>query len=418
MATAPQQHLLFAKAPWPTFLLLAAVFFTLGVLAASSLYLRRASLHINIIGILGWLVLSFQAWAFLSLAWSDYPSITFRRLTLFAMLWVTALAVSQRFEIRDIVLWIFFSTVCYLHYGILAEIVNGTFRPLEAAYRFAGTMHPNSQGLNCALLFTAALFLAGNERRRRGIFAVIACEALILLLLTKSRTSLGAVLLTLLVGYFVTSTRSRQGVVLLTGLSVSCLGLLFADSLVPSLQPITTLGRPDSENLTLTGRIPLWEEALPYIAERPVQGYGYEGFWTPRHIIDFSARLGWIVPNAHSTYVDLCLGVGLMGGALYVLFMIAGIWRAVVFHKASQNPYYSCLGAVLLFVVMVGMTESVLFRGDHLTFVVMLIVCALAFSNQPSRFGRSGSRAQWQVRGPRPASPRPPGMSTAVRFFA
>jgi exopolysaccharide production protein ExoQ len=353
-------------------------FWTLGAFAAISLYLRRDRLRINSIGSLGWLIVFFQAWAFLSLAWSEDPHLSLRRLGLFAMLWLAALAASQRFQLRHVVLWVFLSTVCYMHIGLLAEIVLGTFHPQSTTYRFAGTLPPNAQGVNCALLVIASLYLSSNERRWRGVFAVIAFEALVFLLLTKSRTSTGSVFLALALGYFLTSPVSRRGAMVLGLIGISSLCVLFGDLILPTLQGITTLGRGEVDDTTLTGRIPLWAELLPFIAERPLHGYGYDTFWTPRHLVDVAASQAWTVPNAHSGYLDLCLGLGLIGLGLFVLIMIGGIRRAVEYHNACNNSYYAVVGVVLIFVMLVSATETIVFAGTPVTFIVMLMLLMLA----------------------------------------
>ena len=45
------------------------------------------------------------------------------------------------------------------------------------------------------------------------------------------------------------------------------------------------LGREESAE-GFSGRAGVWSMLLPYIAARPIQGYGYESFWTPEHLAD------------------------------------------------------------------------------------------------------------------------------------
>jgi hypothetical protein len=54
--------------------------FSLGVYAVTSL-IRKRQYHMSINGSLGWLILFFLMWIFLSLAWSDDPSRTFGSLS-------------------------------------------------------------------------------------------------------------------------------------------------------------------------------------------------------------------------------------------------------------------------------------------------------------------------------------------------
>src|SRR5690606_21925968 len=87
-----------------------------------------------------------------------------------------------------------------------------------------------------------------------------------------------------------------------------CLLALGLDHILPLLDSASSLGRVDADNVTLTGRLPIWTHVLAYVGEHPLQGYGFDAFWTPKHLLEF-ARLGWSIPNAHSVYMDLSLSL-------------------------------------------------------------------------------------------------------------
>ncbi len=370
-------------------------FLALGAVSALSLYWGRGRFHNIRISKLGWLVLLFLGWATASTAWSVEPAMTTRRLSVFLILWFAAFATSLRFGVRVMVLGLLLSSLAYLHMGIAAEIVLGTFHPLDAGYRFAGTLHPNSQAGNCALLLLAALFLARFETRWRGAYATVALEAILFLYLTKSRTSLGAVLLSLTAAYFLLSSTNRQRFLVLGSGIALCLVVMFSDLIAPTFARVGTLGRQDSENVSLTGRIPLWGQAYSYIRDRPVQGYGYGAFWTPRHIVDFSAKQGWIVPDAHSAIVDACLSIGIVGCGMYLAIMAWSIGGALTKRTTAERGYYACLGVALMFAVIAGITESVIFDATPLTLVFMLVVCLLSVSERRRRRVQD-HLAEWQ----------------------
>jgi exopolysaccharide production protein ExoQ len=356
-------------------------FFFLGIFAMARLLLtKRHDVTIN--GVLGWSILLFLSWAFLSLAWSETPTISSRRLVVFAIFWFGALAVSQRFSPREILLWVFFSTIAYLHIGLLAEITLGTFHPLTGGYRFSGTIHPNSQGVDCALLFIASLFLLASEKRWRHFMVLIACESLVFLFLTKSRTSLALALFAPLVYWCLTLPLSRKGLIFVCIGFFFCFLLLFWEYLLPALQHAILLGRKDSDTITLSGRIPLWEQMISYISKRPVQGCGYDCFWTSRHIAEVASEQDWPVTQAHSVYIDLCLELGLVGGVLYVIMLMSGIMRTVDYHRASSDASFAFLGVMLVFITLNGLLESIFVIPNYASFVSLLIFTRLGFSNQ------------------------------------
>ena len=357
------------------------VFSCMGVYAVVSLVWTRYRFKVE--GVLGLLVLLFLSWAILSLAWSEDPAISFRRLVLLMMLWLCSLVVSQRFSLHEFVLWVFLSTLIYSHIGLAAELILGTFHPLTGGYRFAGTLHPNSQGINCALLFFASFFLLIDQKRLRWVFIAIACESLIFLFLTKSRTSLAFSLLALPIYWFIKGPLPRKGALVLCVLFISSILLLIGDYIMPFFQHSITLGRKNAETSTLTGRIPLWGELLPYIARRPIVGYGYDGFWTSTHIAEIARGQNWVVTQGHSAYLDLSLGLGVVGAVVYILMLLVGIRRTITFHKDSGNTDYAFLGVVLIFIALNGLLESIIIIANQVSFITLMILTGLGFSSKP-----------------------------------
>lgn len=405
-----------AKIPWVTFLFLAAVFFvtvhnlflfedfsidptlevsvrniiegslkrriaflSLGLFGVISI-MRRGWDYFKINGFLGWLILFYIVWAFSSLVWAEDITLTFRRLVLFVMFLLGALAVAQRFSLRDIIWFAFFSTSLYLIIGIIAEIAIGTFLPFEPGYRFAGTIHPNFQGLNCSVLLLATVFLSRGVKRYRKFIIAISLVALIFLILTKSRTAFASAVLAL-VAYWalVASIKRKLALILGVSLTFCLLLLLVGNEFFPAMRQGVLLGREDPTTYTLTGRIPLWSECLKYVSKRPFIGYGYGSFWTPRNVSDISVSLGWVVGGGHSVYLELLLNLGCIGMVTFVLIYVVGIRRSFVSYRASLNKNYAFFWVLLIFCVLDGILESMILYPDLLTFLSMVSLAKLAF---------------------------------------
>ena len=404
------------RLPWVTFLFLAAVFFitkhklffsleenfnmpaeffisatisgslkrriaflSLGLFGLISLMLQRRS-RLKINGFLGWLILFYLVWAFSSLVWAEDIALSFRRLVLLFMVCIGALAVAKNFSVREIILFAFFSTTLYLIIGLLAEIALGTFNPSQAEYRFAGTIHPNSQGLNCALLLLAAVCLAGSANRGRSFFLAIVIVALIFLIITKSRTAFASALLALFVYLaLVSSIKRKLTLILGVSLTFCLLLLLVGDAFFPALRQGILLGREDPTVNTLTGRIPLWKDCMEYFAQRPFIGYGYGSFWTPRHIHELSYMHGREVGEGHSTYLELLLNLGSIGMISFVLIFILGVIKSFKHLKVSGNIEYAFLCSLLVFCLLDGLLESATFQPNFITFISMVALAHLAF---------------------------------------
>jgi exopolysaccharide production protein ExoQ len=347
--------------------------------------MRKGRNRLTLNGGLGWLILFYFVWVSLSVAWADDVAFTLRRLIPFWMFCLGALAVVRHFSSRDIILWIFLTTGVFLLMGIGSEILLGTFRPFTPGYRFAGLRQPNSQGYNCSLLLLTALAMGRGEKRYSRFFLLCACVGLIFLVLTGSRSAFASGIAALFVYWVLVSSRSSKliwplGIGIGIGIVACLLALLVGEDLHPILRQGVLLGRPDSETSSLTGRIPLWELCLGYAARRPLQGYGYNGFFTPSRITEIAATQEWAVLQAHSAYGELLLSTGMVGLISFVLILIFSIKKSLVHYRASLSPGYACFVAIFVFSMLQGVLESLVVTTTTLAFVVMVVVVHLGFT--------------------------------------
>ncbi len=408
-----------AKVRWITYILLAAVFFVaqhdllfslregllwspesmernfnphivfslLGLLGVVGLT-RRGQNRLGIKGVLGWLILSNLVWSSLSVAWADDAAFTLRRLGTPLMLCLGTLAVCKHFSLRDIILWVFFATASFLLIGIACEIGLGTFRPWVPGYRFAGTLSPNHQGINCVLFLLTGIAAGRVAKCGRWFFIVCVFVGLVFIVLTGSRTAFGSGIAALLVYWVLVLSRSPK-LAWLLGLSIAagvCLLVLFVENdFFTGLWQGVLLGRTDSDMSSFTGRIPLWKECLDYAARRPLGGYGYNSFFTPTHIAKISATEGWAIGEAHSAYLELLLGTGLVGMVSFVLILVLGIKRSIVHYRASLNPGFASFVAIFVFCLLDGILESAAAHPGMFSFVTMVALAHLGFTFPQAR---------------------------------
>jgi exopolysaccharide production protein ExoQ len=353
----------------------------LGVIAIYSLARYRGPGRLRINGSLGWFVLSFAAWAFISPLWAEDLSLTVRRVVAFGIIWIAAIAIVRYASLREIVLWIFFSTVLFVSVGVVAEVVFGTFQPFASGYRFAGTMHPNYQGMQCGLVLLSAVAAADIEKRWRVLFLACGFLGFALMVLSGSRTSLAAVVLALSVYLAAVSSRTAKIATVFGCSIIVCLFLLsLGAGSFPNLKTAILLGRDDPGNVdSLSGRMMIWKDVGDYISQRPILGYSYGGFWTPTHVNAISDKEDQAIPNSHSTYIEYLVTLGPVGLATYSLLLFAGIRHAFRAHRLSHNPAFAFCGALLVLCALNGFLEVVITEGSPLMFPFIVVLAFLAF---------------------------------------
>ena len=77
------------------------------------------------------------------------------------------MAAARLFTPRELAAAALSCGVAYLGIGVLTELALGTFQPWRGDYRFSGTLHPNHQGLVCAMIVMTSTYLALIGRQHR-----------------------------------------------------------------------------------------------------------------------------------------------------------------------------------------------------------------------------------------------------------
>jgi exopolysaccharide production protein ExoQ len=336
-------------------------------------------------GGLGLLMLGFVGWCAVSVSWADDPWLVVRRLGVFAILCLAALAFTCEFSTRDMLTFIAASTATYLAIGVCAELLLGAFHPFEAGYRFAGTVHPNNQGTNCAMLCLSSFALLRRSGQRRLLPLAGVMSGALFLVLTESRTAFASVLVVFAIyGLVVAPIKRYAALVLCLFLTVGTLGVLIEESTVSAGRHAVLLGREDEGSSSLDARIELWQDLATYVEQRPILGFGYDAFWTPAHIMDVSGRQQWTICQSHSEYVEVALDLGIVGLSLYLLLIVSALHRSIQFVKDEDEGGMGIYFGLLLFYILDGVLEAPFSIHGLLTFIAMTSIARLALAS-PAR---------------------------------
>lgn len=348
---------------------------------------------------LGMCLLLATAWTFASFLWAESASFTLKRLMLLVLCSSGIMGLASVLTIRRLTILTLFVTTFYLGVGICAELSLGNFRPWAGGYRFAGTLHPNAQSTNCGAMALAAFALwhripidrdASFSRRlllARQLAGLLFFVAVGFLFLTKSRTAIAAVMLTVTL---VWGTRQRLGTNLIVGgaglLTAVILGyVLLVSGAGKNVSDSANLGRADSQG-ALNGRLPIWEICVERMGSKLPIGFGYDGFWTPERIQDVSWELGWSISSAHSEYIEIALGLGVIGLALYLLTQTLGIaWFWVRYFRLGHGGDAMVLGLLLVGAIQGFMETSYLHPSSFAPFICLTAMVRLAYFSDHTR---------------------------------
>ena len=159
----------------------------------------------------------------------------------------------------------------------------------------------------------------------------------------------------------------------------------------------TDIVRDLGRDSTLTGRTAIWSNALGMV-RNPVLGAGFESFWLGQRLKDMEIALNQGINQAHNGYLEIYLNLGWVGVLLLGLVLVVGYFRVVKGVRLQTESSNLCL-AYFVAAVAYNFTEAG-FKMTHPVWIVFLLVIAVvprssAFLEQTSdktmnRFGIMG----------------------------
>jgi len=321
-----------------------------------------------------WPILLLPVLTIASSLWSIDPILTLRRSSFFTLSTIMSIYLGERYSIEEFA-GLFAEAQCWLIFGSVAMFFISPAKVLDPSHAGAWkglTIHKNVFGESMAV--AVLLLMLVRFRRYRVLRAVFFVASVIMLYLAHSITptlACGAVIVLIPVLRRVSRLRIQERVFAYTvcgGAAVASLCLAVSDS--NDLLPL--LGK-DS---TLSGRAQLWSLVMNEIWKRPILGYGYEAFWQgfkgdSRGILEAT---GWLVPMAHNGYLDLWLGLGLVGLAVYA-FVFFGAMRMALKHlRYDRRTIAAWPVAYLCFFALHNTAESTLLTRTTFEFLIFVAV--------------------------------------------
>ena len=287
--------------------------------------------------------------------WSYDPGVSMRRSIGLVLTTVFAYYLVSRFPLADIValLGVALAIGVALNFAFIA----GLPRLGNSEAGWTGIVsHKNGLGRMAVLGVLTHLQLIKLRPRFRMWHGVLAAANVALVAGSRSTTAAVATmsLVALLVIYRTFRARRTLFGAVLVGLTTAgVVGTLAAMDRFAALTEM--LGK----DVTLTGRTTLWADSLRAVAERPLFGHGYDGFWggwwSPNH--ELWLRNPWEPPHSHNAMLEMLLAGGIVGLVLLVVITGRALGRAVRYLR--DVPGYTGMWplAYLSYVILISLTE-------------------------------------------------------------
>ena len=358
-----------------------AIFLIL-ILAGAMILRRRRPNWSELFTQNAWIWLFFIIGA-ISILWSDYPFVSFKR-------WIKA------FGNLIMALVILTEQRPYEAFGVILRRLAFLLLPLSVLFikyypdlgrsyhmgqpMFTGvTMQKNELGAICLI---SGIYFCWNLllNRREGIelegqlhfsiYLIFLPMIAWLLYMANSATSLACMVVAVclfVVGRQPAVAREPRRI-LAFGLACIVLFVIMELAFDVSETVIAMLGR-DS---TLTTRVPMWSDLLSMV-KNPIFGFGFESFWLGdrQQII----RDTWgITINAHNGYLEMYLNLGLIGLFMLVGWILSGLKKAAR-HLVSDYPVALFRLCVVVVVVCYNWTEAIFYGVNDMW--MMFILCTI-----------------------------------------
>lgn len=316
---------------------------------------------------------------FASAFWSGQFLVTAKRLVVLGCLITGCAGLARALRPEEYVTVALLTLAAFIGIGLVLDLAAGGRIWSGGDYRFGGTLHPNAQANYCGLMcLAAAVHPVGFGKR--WVLRLLFLAGIGLIVVTQSRTGLMAMVVATIVTWTI---RIRPGMrwAGVFGIIAAAMFLMVAynaasDGLRKSVVDAALLGRKEQSS-SLTGRLPLWEELMKDAAQRPIVGYGYEGFWTEDRIAGILKSQNWTLQNAHNSYFEIVLQLGFVGLFFAMWFLLSGAGALLAANAITRNPGYAFAFGAVVFGLANSTMESLFVRIRYcptLAFIGLLMV--------------------------------------------
>jgi exopolysaccharide production protein ExoQ len=336
---------------------------------------------------------AFAALAFLSVFWSQVPSVSLRASIQYLTQVICALIAVRVLDVRTLTLGVVAGTAIVLLYSILFGYYE--YDPIDGTYSFVGAFASKNQlGFYASLgiIFAfAAVFIYRERRLWMAASGMVGLMAAYCLHASQSATSVitTAAIVALLIGFRVVLMLSPgHRKLLVIGGGVAAIVLAVAGVYLGAVDAVLGIFGKDS---TLTGRTYLWQQGIAAALQNPAFGIGYQAYWVqgfaePERLwkeFFIGSRSGF---HFHNTYIETGVELGLVGVLILALTIIATLWGHLrrLIEDVRNDESYLLFGITVLLLVRSFVEIDILTPYNVGTFLLYFTAGKLVGARQRS----------------------------------
>ncbi|MDQ8204995.1 O-antigen ligase family protein [Pelagicoccus sp. SDUM812003] len=338
------------------------------------------------------LLIAFLVFLFLSITWSDYMSVSFKRyiklLGSFAMALIILTDRNPLIALTTVIRW-----TALIHVPLSILFIR-YFRHLGVSFDWSGTAYAwnglstSKNTLGQVVVIAAIYFLweVSKNWKTHKFKSINFVYLLLSLYLLKgsdnsvSMTSVSIFALSVFIFYQLHRIRNKSqnyygfiklvmtGTFFLLGFMILHSIYIFSED-SPLGWLITKLGR----DITLTDRTYIWSDVYRIAADSPLLGTGFGGFWIGKIAnIPWNASMTWVLTQSHSGYIDTYLHTGIIG-VIFLVSIINKTSKRLSLFIHEDFTLGRLLIIIFLAIVYINITESTFLRGDHHMWFLFLL---------------------------------------------
>ena len=298
-----------------------------------------------------------------SALWTDYPQLSIKRSFQLFVTYIVVVESILNIEPKVLLKQLLIVVSLYVFISLISTRISpyaidprfGTWRGIE--------MHKNhlaQTGIYC-LLSSIIFFHFAQSKWTKIYNLVLMLSSVFLIYKAHSSSAVIVVAMIVFLGFIFylesifNILKIGRSVLGFTFLLFLCLTFVF---LIFSSEVFGLVPGYFGKDMTLSGRVPIWEYVGTEIDKKLFLGYGFAAYWimgSTRILLFADYFEGFKVNQAHNGYLEIVLQLGVIGFIFFLFLLSAYIYRMF---KVNSN----LIIIVLISMLTLNFTESVLFK--------------------------------------------------------